>query len=176
MTVHPIYTEGDFLDRVTEVYRAVVSEADPTDGTTKLEAQLEAITRLRDMVEGGDLAIPLDFALRRAVDRVDESDGKKADKVIESYVHGQPALDIEDDSLDTVVVLGYGKRKPLRHLRDEDLRDMDANRFQNLRNAQNAYAEWRDIYEPTLRAVVRYGTFGAAVCRGAFQTQAKAAS
>ena len=76
MTITPIYTEGDFLFYVADVYRSVVAESDPAEGTTISEAKSESVARLRDMVDGGDLTIPLDFALRHAIDRVDERDGR----------------------------------------------------------------------------------------------------
>ena len=165
--ISPIFgTEGEFLGRVADVYRTVVAESDPDEGTTKAEALAEAVLRLRDMVDAGDLHIPLDFALRRAVDRVDELDGRGADRSLARVMAGQLALDGTD--LDVVVILGEGRRKPLRHIGDADLRAMDATRYRNLRNAQEAYSQWRDVYEPALAAAAIHGTIGAAFDSGAF--------
>jgi len=169
-TIIPTYTDNaTFLAVVAAAYRAVVAEADEYEGTTKSEAQQEAVARLRQMVDSGELSIPVDFALYRAVDRADESDGKSADKVIKRIVLGQPALDLDADAyLDTVVVLGDGLRKPLRNVREADLRLMDNNRYRSVRDQMNAYDDWRVVYEAALDAVVRFGTLAAAVDAGAF--------
>ena len=166
MTITPIYTEGDFLFYVADVYRSVVAEADPDEGTTIAAAKVESVARLRDMVDGGDITIPLDFALRHAIDRVDERDGKAADKELKQALTGQGRLDLDGGHLDTVVVLGNGRRKPLRNLREADVESMDQERYKNLRNAQNAYDDWRITYELARAAVRKYGSIGAAVAAG----------
>lgn len=154
---------------ITRVYQEVVGEADPDQGTTRKEAFDTAHERIAAMVESGELFIDPNAAIRATLARVDESQGRAADAVLKRLRHGQDALRIEGDPfLDTVVVLGDGNRKPWRHVTAEDLREMDRLRYQNVRQQQVAYDNWRETYDYILPAVALYGTVGKADSAGAF--------
>lgn len=155
--------------KVREVYRTVVAECDPDEGVKLDEAKGVAAERIRSLVATGELRIPVDFAIRSALAKADENDGKIADRVIARMIRGEDALDFEDDpALDCVVVLGDGLRKPLRYVKREDLLAMDSLRYKNMRAQIAAYDEWRETYERALSAVIKHGTFGAAVESGEF--------
>jgi len=77
--------------------------------------------------------------------------------------------------LDRPVRLGDGKRKLLRDLTTDDLRNMDRDRWRESRkeagfhNAAQAYDDWRTTFELAMAGVVKHGSFGAAVESGAFK-------
>lgn len=154
---------------VLSIYRDVIGQCDPDEGTTKGEAKMIAARRVRDLVEAGELEVPVDLAISASIDRADSHDGGVADKVIARTMRGEDALGLEDDpNLDVVVVLGEGRRKPLRYVNRDDLLSMDALRYRNMRAAATAYDEWRETFEQALAAIIAHGTFGDAAESGAF--------
>lgn len=154
---------------VTRVYQQVVAEADPDEGTTTAEAFKEAAARIQVMVDSGELFVDVSQAIKAALRRADETQGRAADRVIKRLATGQEPLGLDDDpALDFVVVLGDGKRKPWRHVTESDLRDMDRLRYQNYRKQMLAYDEWRESFDRVLPTVAQYRTVGNAVAAGAF--------
>lgn len=163
----------DWNHKVREVYRQVVGESDPEDGVKLADARAGAASRLRELIEAGELTIPVDFAITAALAQADKSDGKVVDKIIARMMRGEDAFDIEDDpALDCVVIVEARVRKPLRHIKSHDLLAMDALRYRNMRAATVAYDEWRETYERALAAVIKYGSFGEAVESGEFENGA----
>lgn len=155
--------------QVLAIYREVIADSDPDEGTTKGEAKMIAARRIRDLVDAGRLDVPVDLAITASIDRADSHDGGVADRVIAKMLRGEEALGLDDDpNLELVVVLGQGRRKPLRHVNRDDLLAMDRLRYQNMRAAAASYDEWREVYEQALVALLDYGTFGVAAESGAF--------
>lgn len=162
---------------VTRVYQEVIAEADPEDGMGRQEAFITAAARLQQMVDSGELFIDVSAAIRAALERADKSQGRAADSVIKRLASGQDDLGLDDDpTLDIVVILGDGKRKPWRHVTADDLRDMDRLRYQNYRKQAIAYDEWRESYDAVLPVVSRHGTVGSAAAVRGFDHMADTAA
>lgn len=160
----------DWDAKVRDVYREVIAACDPTDGTTKADAKTIAATRIRALIDAGELKVPVDTAVNAAIDKADASDSGSADKVMARAMRGEDALDLDNDpGLDVVVALGEGKRKPLRFILPVDLMEMDRLRYRNVSVVNVAYTAWREDYDRALPAVTSYGSFGAAVESGAFK-------
>lgn len=162
---------------VTRVYQEVIAEADPDDGVGRQEAFTTAASRIQDMVNAGELFVDVSQAIRAALERADKSQGRAADAVIKRLATGQDDLGLDDDqTLNIVVILGDGKRKPWRNVTADDLRDMDRIRYHNYRKQAVAYDEWRESYDAVLPIVSRHGTVGTAASRGAFDHMAETAA
>ena len=162
---------------VTRVYQEVIAEADPDDGVGRQEAFTTAANRIQDMVNAGELFVDVSQAIRAALERADKSQGRAADAVIKRLATGQDDLGLDDDpTLNIVVILGDGKRKPWRNVTADDLRDMDRIRYHNYRKQAVAYDEWRESYDAVLPIVSRHGTVGTAASRGAFDHMADTAA
>lgn len=139
------------------------------------EVKWAAADLIRAEVESGALSVPLDLAISSSLDKADDHDGGMADKVISRILKGEAALSFDDDpSLDLVVVLGAGQRKPLRNIGPDDLKIMDSLRYRNLRNASISYDQWRETYEHAITALSGHATFGAASEAGAFSLEGAA--
>lgn len=151
---------------VEAVYREVVAEAG-VEPMKRQEAFDIAVERITALIDDGVIIVPADQAIRAALLAADERDGRSVDRVLSAMLAGQDGLDYEvDPMLDTVVILGGGLRKSFRHVNDDDLRDMDALRYQNLRSAQDSYHRWREQFEAWAPCVRRHGTVGAAFAAG----------
>lgn len=161
----------EWTHRVRAIWREVISESDPQEGTTKAEAREVAAERIRELIDSGDLKIPVDTAINAAIDKADTDDGKATDRVLRALIDGTWCMEYEDDPiLDYVVKLGAGKRKPWRHVDKDDLVEIEQARYRNLRNAQNAYDEFRGYYDQALPVLMQHATLGAAAQSGAFDT------
>lgn len=163
MSEHDFYFEWNHA--VRQEWRDVIA-ASP-DGTTLAEAREVASERLRDMVDRGELKIPVDSAILAALKDADKTDNRQADKMLGRVLNGEQALDMDGDSgLDVVVALGDGLRKTLRHINYHDLLLMDQLRYRNMRASVDAYDEWRSKYEAVMAPVMKHGSVGAAVASG----------
>lgn len=161
---------------VRDIWRQVIAEADPTEGTTKGAAREIAAERIRELVSSGDLKIPVDTAINAAIDKADTDDGKATDRALRAIVTGTDAFAMDDDPiLDFVVKLGAGKRKPWRNVNQADLIEMEQARYRNLHNAQAAYHEFRGYYDLAFPVLGEFSTLGDAVASGAFDVPDQAA-
>ena len=161
----------EWTEKVRTIWREVIAEADPLEGTTKAEAREIAAARIRALVDVGELKIPVDTAIHAAIEKADADDGKATDRVLRAVVAGTAAFDLDDDPiLDFVVKLGAGKRKPWRNVGQADLIEIEQARYRNLHNAQSAYHEFRGYFERAFPVLSEFPTLGAAVEAGAFMS------
>ncbi len=158
---------SEWKDTLTRIYREATAEAGP-DGVDRQETMIVAGARVATEIRAGRLELEQESFIRSELHRVDEADGKKADAILRMAATGQGAFVLSDESLDVVVTLGAGRRKAWRDVTADDLRDMDAVRYKNLRNAQTSYDEWRTSYDAALPVLFQYQTFGAAFSAGGF--------
>lgn len=162
------HSEFDYEQVVSRVWRETVA-ATSVEGIQSREAKEAAAMTLARMVEADELKIPYLDAIYAALDRAEDADGKSADRIIKHWNSGQSGFDLEGDpGLDLVVKVGRGMRKTWRNINADDLRQMDVNRYENARNAANAYDDWRNFYNAAVAAVIEAETFGAAVDGGLF--------
>lgn len=157
-------------DTVSRVYREAIADQGP-EGADRQLACDTAAGRLRKMIEGGVIDLPIERAIRAELMRADERDSRRADNVIKRLLSGTGSLftDEGDPILDLVVTLGKGRRKAWRDVTDTDLADMTALRQGNVRSAVLSFDEWRNDVAAALPVVVAHGTIGAAVHAGAFK-------
>jgi len=174
-------TDHDGIDyeweaTVTRIYREVIGEADPQEGTSRQEAFAVATQRIVDMLNSGELFLDPTAAIKAALARADEAQGRAGDSIIKVLATGQESYTFDGDPLlDTVVVLGAGRRKPWRHVTVTDLRDMNRLRYENKRQVEAAYKEWQENFDHLLPSVAQYGTVGEAAAAGALGTGWRAA-
>lgn len=153
---------------VSRVYSEVVAAADPDEGIGRTEAMAIAGERLLAMIDDGDVKPDMEDAVKRALLQADKSHGKRADRIIEDTRSGRLTLFDAEPELNTVVILGDGRRKVWRHVNEDDLIAMDQVRYRNLVNAQDAYRRWRNAFDATRPAVRVHGTVEKAIAAGAF--------
>lgn len=152
----------DFEVYTTETYRQIVAAADPDEGINRQEAMDLALTKILAAIERGDIKPDMTDTVKRALLNADDQQGKRADKLIRTFLVGQEMLSIDDD-LNTVVILGAGRRKLWRHCTPDDLILMDKLRYENYRNAHAAYDQWREGYTAAFTAVMQHQTVEGAV-------------
>lgn len=151
---------------VLRFYRAAVESAGD-DGTTRKEALDAVVFLIMPMIAAGQVTVPIEDAIRAAVERADRIDGQRADDVLRSAARGEHSFGTDGDPiLDVVVVLGEGRRKTWRHVTRHDLTEMDRLRYRNMRSAADAYDRWRRDFEPWLEVLLRHATLGEAVESG----------
>lgn len=154
-----------YKDTVSRVWRETVASYG-SDGINRPEAMESAAATLMVEVRAGRLSIDLDRAVRDALARADESDGRAADKIIERAAYGEVLL--VDADLDVVVTLGAGMRKVWRDVSAEDLEVMDAVRFENFRKVSASYTRFNKAVTRIMATVSAHGTVGAAYDAGGF--------
>lgn len=155
-----------FDDTVEAVYREVVAEAG-RDPIKRQEAFDIAAGRIGQLILDGTVAVPHDRAVRSALLAADEKDGNSVDRVLAVLSAGQSPLQFDADPfLAVVATLGNGLRKSFQHITEDDMRDMDSLRYQNMHRAQVSYHRWRERFEAWTPCVRRHGTFGAAIAAG----------
>lgn len=158
-------------DDITRIYRAIVADAG-ADATELKLALDELVLQVRPRVEAGEIVLDIDDAIRAAGRAADKRDGNRVDGTLRAIARGEDSLEMDDDPLlDMVVTLGAGRRKIWRHVNQDDLREMDALRYQNLHAQQLAYKRWRDEYQPWIAVLFRHSTIGAAVEAGDLPTE-----
>lgn len=166
----------DWTVKTRAIWREVIAEADPTEGTTKAAAREIAAARIHDLIDSGDLKIPVDTAINAAIEKADTDDGKATDRVLRAVVEGTWSMEYEDDPiLDYVVKLGAGRRKPWRHVTQADLIEVEQARYRNMHNAQTAYHDFRGYYDRAFLVLGQHSTFGDAAESGAFIAPEEAA-
>lgn len=153
-------------DDITRIYRAIIADAG-TDATELKLALDELVLQVRPRIESGEIALNIDDAIRAAGRAADKRDGLRVDGTLRAIARGEDSFEMDDDPLlDMVVTLGGGRRKIWRHVNQDDLREMDSLRYQNLHAQQIAYKRWRDEYQPWVAILFRHPTIGAAVEAG----------
>lgn len=166
----------DFSADVLREYQNVIFELAGDDGMTKQDAFRVAEDRIAELVIAGEVRIDIRAAIRNELQLADAGQGKLADKLIHTLATGQGSLDMDDDpATKIVVVLGKGMRKSWGMIDEVDLRQMDANRYENFRRAVDSYDRWRQDFDVVLPVLVRYKTIGAALAAGAFDFDAAGA-
>lgn len=162
-----------FATRCRDEYRKQVGKLTAASKADNKHAMRdEAIAAVVKLAEQGQWTPDLAEAVRAQCRSSDKADKSSSDRVMRDIVHGQHGLVGQDDpALDLVVTLGGNRRKPLRFLTSEDVFDMDKERAKNLdRVVQHYHEQWRPVFERTQPALLKYGTFGAAVKANAFLT------
>lgn len=161
--------DPDYLSVVRAVWREVCADPADPDGIPLNDAREAATDRLLAMVEDGDLKIPPVEALRAALAHVDNSDGALADSALRRVTAGQAAIDLGDvDPMFAVVARIAGRRKPWGDVTAADLSILDHQRYENARNAQNAYDKWRSCFTPAWTALTSFPTLRDAYDAGQF--------
>lgn len=169
MTDTPLPLDLEWDQTITRTYQEVVAEADPDAGTSRSEAFTIATARIAEMIRTGELFVDTERAIRSTLMQVDSRQGATADRMIGKLIAGQGDLGLDVEAImNTVVTLGEGRRKLLRHIDTFDIQEMDRLRYRNLRAQQEAYARWRDLFDVAQPAISRFGTLGQAHARGAF--------
>ncbi|GAA2007830.1 hypothetical protein [Nocardioides kribbensis] len=150
-------------DDIARIYRAIIADSgvEATDLKVALD---ELVLQVRPGIESGAIVLDIDDAIRAAGRAIDKRDGGRVDGVLRSIARGEDALELDDDPvLDLVATLGAGRRKIWRFVTQDDLREMDALRFQNLEAQRIAYKRWREEYQPWIEVLFRHSTIGDAV-------------
>ena len=155
----------EFNDIVTRVYRETVASYHGS-AVPRSELIESAQATLMIEVRAGRLTVDPEAAVRAALTRADERDGRAADRVLARAARGEVML--TEDDLDFVVTLGGGMRKAWRDVRREDLEAMNAERYENYRKVRSAYLEFNENVVAVLPVLDRYGTVGAAHAAGGF--------
>ena len=158
---------------IARIYRETVGRSG-FKGINRQDAFEEATALVMTEIRAGRLELDVDSAVRAALKDADHADGRSADRILKSAALGDVPLDGYD--INVVVTLGGGLRKQWADVDANDLRDMDVLRYQNVRNAQNAYDEWRTSYDAVLPVLFEFRTFGAAFTGGGFPPSSTVAS
>lgn len=155
---------------IAQTYRQNVRQIAGTAGITanRRDAVPQAASELNRRYKAGEIEIdPYDYFLAKLY-KVDEAEGKAADRVIAAAL-GNTDITLFDVDLDVVVTLGGGKRKPWEFVTAEDLEEMNQLRYRNVRAAERAYfKEWRPAYLRLHPVLQEFATFGDAYRNGGF--------
>jgi len=153
-----------FKETVARVYRehaatyaGEVSRAELIEGAT---------ASLLIEVRAGRLPIDEEAAIRAALMKADEADGKSADRIIAKAARGEVPLVAAD--LDVVVTLGGGMRKTFWLVTDADVSQMLEVRNRNYVKVRDSFREFRMDVAAIVPVLEKFGTFGAAYEAGGF--------
>lgn len=153
-----------FKETVSRVYRE--HAATYAGQVTRAELIESATASLMVEVRAGRLTVNAESAIRAALVKADESDGRSADRIISRAARGDVPLVVSD--LDVVVTLGGGMRKAFWTLTDTDLDQMIEVRRANFVKVRESFHEFRVDAQIVQWAVREHGTFGAAFQAGGF--------
>ena len=147
------------------------------DGTRSQEAIMYAADEVRQLIDYGEVQEPDMFSALRSIGaKIDETEGKSADKIIKLLNRGQDELELDfADILKTVVTLGKGERKSWEYVTPEDLQEMDLVRRENVTRVLDAYREWETDYVGLSSKIAPFGTVGNAYRHGALVAEEGAA-
>lgn len=154
-----------YNDIVQRVWRETVASFGQ-EGVNRPEAMEAATATLMVEVRAGRLDIDMERAIRSELTRIDESDGRAADSIIERAAFGEVPL-VADD-LDLVVTLGRGLRKAWRDVTPIDLDQMNELRFENYRKVRVSFDRFNKAVLRIRETVEAHGTVGAAFDAGGF--------
>lgn len=153
-----------FKETVARVYR---EHAATYAGEVPRAELIEGATAsLLVEVRAGRLAIDEESAIRAALVKADEADGKSADRIISKAARGEVPL-VADD-LDVVVTLGGGMRKTFWLVTNADVDQMLEVRNRNYAKVRDSFRDFRMDVDAILPVLEKYGTFGAAFEAGGF--------
>lgn len=148
----------DWEKYVSHTYATVVGESDPKSGINRQPAFDLAEDRLLEAIRAGEIEVDLHRVIRHSLDAADKAHGSRGDKLIARTVAGELSLFSSDEDLNTVVILGDGRRKIWRYVRLDDLISMDDIRYRNVRAQQESYDAWREAYVRMRDALRAHGT------------------
>lgn len=163
-------TELDWDTTVSRIYREVVADS-AAEGIDRQVAYDTAVARLVRMIRSGALDLPMDVAVRAALDRADDRDARRADSVLRRIAAGETSLltEVGDPLLDVIVKLGGGRRKAWRDVTAEDLQVMTELRAKNARIVVESFSQWREDAATVLLGLGgQHESLGAAVEAGVF--------
>jgi hypothetical protein len=150
---------------VQRVYRETIASYGAA-GVNRREAEEAAENILMAEVNAGRLLLDQRRALRSELRRVDEADGRAADRLIERLAYGEAPLVAAD--LEVVVTLGSGMRKAWHDVVPSDLAMMVELRQDNVNKARASMNAFRAAVARIRETVFEYGTVGAAFEAGGF--------
>lgn len=154
-----------YNDTVQRVYRETIASYGAA-GVNRREAEEAAENTLMIEVQAGRLHLDMRKALRAELRKVDEADGRAADRMIERLAYGHVPLVAAD--LDVVVTLGGGLRKAWHDVVPSDLAAMVELRQDNVNKAVASMESFRRAVAVIRETVFQHGTVGAAFEAGGF--------
>lgn len=163
----------DAVQRITDIYRAVV--ADAGSQKVQIKAAIHAVAeQVQPLIDSGELQPDTYTWVKSIVMAADKRDGAGVDQTLAAIGRGEDDLGVEAPALlDMVATLGRGGRKSYRFLSLEDVDEMDALRHHNVRAVNRSYhKDWKPIYEGWRVVLRRNPTIGAAVAAGDLPNEA----
>lgn len=150
---------------VQRIYRETIASYGAA-GVDRREAVEAAEATVLVEVMAGRVEIDVKRAIRDELYRVDEADGRAADKLIEKLAYGEAP--IYDGDLDVIVTLGAGMRKAWADVTPTDLSTMIEVRQENVNKVRAAADKFRIAASRIRETVFQHGTVGAAYLAGGF--------